>query len=298
MMNKYFFPVHVCLILVLACTCVHAWYHGFLPPRMFMDLPVDETLFSGKIRGKVSAEKHRTGALADSGAIISRNLFQVTVDGSRHTVKEETPRDLNMEPTRLELVLWGTVTGKNCLFAVIEDKKQGHQRLYREGDEVQGAKIRKILRHGVILTRSGNDELLEMTEESKSADIVKERSFFRENVEAIIPVQPMSEIYTNWQSPSQVRSHVNMRPHFMEDRMDGMMLYGIHSLSPFRKLGLRNGDIITHINGRQIVDEYDKDALLTQLAREGRTNITIIRGGQERQVSYHNQKGKYEKIFQ
>ena len=81
-------------------------------------------------------------------AIIERNLFQ-----SGHK-KKTNSNDINIETlkqTRLNLKLWGTVTGAHGkTYAVIEQIKGGGQNLYMAGDTLQDAVVKMILREKVI----------------------------------------------------------------------------------------------------------------------------------------------------
>ncbi len=295
-MKKIFFFIHIGLILILAHASVSAFYKGVFPERVFWEKNIQTQALSLSDKETLPKEKNHENLQSNSDAVIERNLFQVLQDASVSSEKSSDSNeldDLNLEPTRLELALWGTITGpEDALFAVIEDKHQRKQALYRQGDEVQGARIKKILRNGVILTLNGDDQLLEMEEESRSFDMVRERRVIQENFQnnfidlrntKLFPGQPLGK----------KRHHVKLRPYFMEDTMKGVMLYGIHSASPFRTLGLRNGDIVISVDQRQIDALENSEHLLDVLTKPGATAITFLRGGQERNMVYTNDNGKY-----
>ena len=72
--------------------------------------------------------------------------------------------------TRLNLKLWGTITGKNVrAYAIIEDTTNRRQKLYREGDVIQNAAVKRILRGKVILSVDGKLEMLDI--ETKRVDV-------------------------------------------------------------------------------------------------------------------------------
>ncbi len=104
--------------------------------------------------------------------------------------------------------------------------------------------------------------------------------------------RPMEEFPDKGRMP-QGKQPVKFRPHFMENRMDGVILYGIHSASPFRSLGLRNGDIVTFVDENDITALENTDQLIEDLTKPGTTTIRFLRGGQERQIVYTNENGKY-----
>ncbi len=62
-----------------------------------------------------------------------------------------------------DLKLWGTIVGeKGRLYAVIEDSIQKQQKLYKQGDVLRNAKIKRILREKVILDIDGKDIILKL----------------------------------------------------------------------------------------------------------------------------------------
>jgi hypothetical protein len=72
--------------------------------------------------------------------------------------------------TSLNLKLWGTITGKNVrAYAIIEETTNRKQKLYREGDVIQNAVVKRILRGKVILSIDDNFEILDI--EIKRADV-------------------------------------------------------------------------------------------------------------------------------
>ncbi len=296
-MNRLLFFIHIGLILILAHVSVTALYKGILPGEIFVEKNLQTQAFSPADTGKFSEEKASRDVERNPDDVIKRNLFQVLQDASVIPEKSSDSNeldDLNLEPTRLELALWGTITGpEDSLFAVIEDKHQRKQALYRQGDEVQGARIRKILRNGVILTLNGDDQLLEMEEETRSFDMLRKRRGIQENFQSNAVDLRSPENFPDQAIQNQRQHHVKFRPYFMEDTMSGVMLYGIHSDSPFKALGFRNGDIVTSVDQRQIVELENPEHLLGDLTKPGATAITFLRGGQEKHMVYTNDNGKY-----
>jgi general secretion pathway protein C len=86
-------------------------------------------------------------------AVLDRNLFN-----TRSTSEPQTEKvDVNsLEETKLNLKLWGTVSGtEDGDYAVIEDVKAREQNLYRTGDAIQTATVKEIFREKVVLTVNG-----------------------------------------------------------------------------------------------------------------------------------------------
>jgi hypothetical protein len=98
-----------------------------------------------------------------------RPLLSATFSEQRRCAKKPAMAETDiqsLEKTRLQLKLWGTITGDagGTAYAVIEDasKRRQPQSLYREGDNIGNALITMILREKVVLRVDGRDEILAM----------------------------------------------------------------------------------------------------------------------------------------
>lgn len=99
----------------------------------------------------------------DYEVIVSRNIFQALLEVSNS--KSLPVEDEKHEETSLKLVLLGTVVGdEQDARAIIIDEQEKKQDLFRIGDSVQNAKIRKIGRGKVILDVNGRTEALTIKE--------------------------------------------------------------------------------------------------------------------------------------
>ncbi|WP_457576468.1 type II secretion system protein N [Desulfomarina sp.] len=105
--------------------------------------------------------------------ILKRNLFGEPA-GKNRTIEKSAAILEELEATRLNIVLKGTIHGakEQETRAVILDGSTAKQNLYQQGDFVQGAMIRKIMRGKVVLSHNGKDEILEMSETAGSPEPV------------------------------------------------------------------------------------------------------------------------------
>ncbi len=108
-------------------------------------------------------EQRFTGALPDPGMIVQRNLF-ASRNGELQRLGERDPL-ADLEPSSLDIVLMGTITDPaGDHRAIIYDRQANRQDLYQEGDFVQVAFIKQILRGKVVLTVEGRDEMLDIAQ--------------------------------------------------------------------------------------------------------------------------------------
>ncbi len=99
----------------------------------------------------------------DIAAITRRNLFASRSSAVVEPVNSDPLA--GVELSSLAVVLMGTIMGADEQSrAVIYDKKERRQELYQEGDFLQQAAIKKILRGKVIVTLNGKDEMLDIAD--------------------------------------------------------------------------------------------------------------------------------------
>ena len=284
-MKQIFTLVNILLVAAMAYLCVDMIYENNIPDNF--------RISDGRLPAALAKNIRPPKALDAPGdkqydIIVARNLFHVEIEetkdaSQRSEIKDEEP--VKLEPTNLKLVLWGTVTGESDVYAVIEDKKVRQQSLYQVGDSVQGATVKKILRHEVILTFQGKDQVLEMEEDPKN---MRRRGIGQSLKKSIPNVVSLKEslMDDSRNNMGAVMKQIKFRPHFTEGEADGLMVYGIRPNSIFRKIGLRNGDIIKDINGTAIVSADDASSLFTEVEDAEDARVTLFRRGKVKELVY------------
>lgn len=286
---KYIFNIINCLCVVLmAYLFVDMAYKKFVP-RITVPAQIQEQGKSVQI-SPASQRLPRVNPFAHQ-VIVSRNLFKVATDGQGAKNSKLTDKDAEkLEPTTLSLILHGTVVGQGDAYAVIEDQKIRQQALYNVGDKVQGAEIREILRHKVILLFQGKRQVLIM--EDKPSNVPKVAAavpgIFPDFAPAVLPDSIKNlDPETIPQFASDLMRQIKFRQHMKDGQPDGLMVYGIRPTSIFRKVGLRNGDIVQQVNGTPVMTEADAISLLGEVIHAEQAKLTLLRRGQVEEVIYN-----------
>ena len=232
--------------------------------------------------------------LARYGAITKRNLFNTRPDAVAAPAKAI---DLdNLKETDMKLKLWGTVTGEGRrAYAVIEDTKTREQNLYRIGDSIQDATLKLILRQKVVLSVNDRDEVLGMEE----AGAVRKggsgpRVARKEPSTPRLPVSPNprqltlkgDQIENALENLDQLMEQARIRPHIEDGKPSGISITGIKPNTVFRKMRLRNGDIITGVNGTPIESVEDAMQIFGDLSSAPEVQLEIKRRGRKRVLNY------------
>ncbi|GAB6909449.1 PDZ/DHR/GLGF domain protein [Desulfosarcina cetonica] len=225
-------------------------------------------------------------------AVLDRNLF----DTREGTEPQTAAVDVNsLEETRLELKLWGTVFGDSeGDYAVIEDAKTHEQNLYRVGDAIQTATVKEILREKVVLTVNGKDEMLQMQDLKTGSPAASARLPIRTGgarpPAAGVRTQRISirrsYIDQSLTDMAALMRQVQIQPHMENGLPAGLALSKIKPNSIFRRMGLRNGDIITGVDGSEISAVDDALRLVENLKSASTLSLQLKRRGQEKSIEY------------
>jgi general secretion pathway protein C len=227
-------------------------------------------------------------------AVLERNLFN-TRSAAAPKADTEKVDIASLEETKLNLKLWGTVSGtKDGDYAVIEDVKTREQDLYRTGDTIQTAVVKEIHREKVVLTVDGKDEVLQMQEfdtgksgfrpgsaatASRSSTVTPATRAQRISLRRSYIDQAMTDV-------ASLMTQVKIQPHMEEGMPAGLSLSSIKPNSIFRRMGLRNGDVITGVDGSEISTVDDALRLVDNLRSSSTLSVQLKRRGREKTIEY------------
>jgi general secretion pathway protein C len=243
----------------------------------------------GNVRNSRSAEAKPN--FSEFQAIVNRDLFKTTEIPEAEPETEEIELD-KLKQTRLNLKLWGTVTGTaEKAYAVIEDKSKNRQGLYHKGDAIQNATIKMILRKKVVLRVNGEDEILVMEDEKDRSDRVDTARSSRDRESYTYAGGEQlridrNEINSALNNINQLMQQVRVRPHFKNGKPNGLILTHIRNNSIFNELGLQSGDIVKGVNGQEIESVDDALKFYNNLKSSSSVRLQIERRGQEKSISY------------
>ena len=222
--------------------------------------------------------------------VMTRDLFKTL----KTAVAKPDTRSVDLEAleqTQLKLKLWGTVSGDaQNTYAVIEDLQKREQNLYRVGDSIQDATVKVILREKVVLAVAGKDEVLAMEEITQGSSpspraIASSRGPqpfpSRATREQKISIR-RSMIDESLKDVNKLMTEIAIRPH-----EDGLSLSNIKPNSVFRRMGLRNGDVLVGINGQEIRSVEDAMRLYEGLRSASDLQVQLKRRGRDRSISYN-----------
>ncbi len=297
MINRYFTIANLLLVTVGAYLCVSTFY-TMITARLDYGVPA-----AGAVAGRVSPPpvELSSAPLAEYSTISKRNIFNSGDDKVTRAAIPETVDIDKLKQTDMKLKLWGTVTGRDDrAYAVIEDTKAREQNLYRAGDAIQNAVVKLILREKVVLRVDDRDEVLAMEEIRETGGGGRS---IRQSVGTPIPSSsspkklPVSnyprkirlqgdQISQAMGNLGQLMDQATLRPNIVDGQPAGISITGIKPNAIFRKMRLRNGDVITGVNGNPIESVEDAVKFVEQMSSGSNIQLQIKRRGRDQTLDY------------
>ncbi|RZF66201.1 PDZ domain-containing protein [Sphingomonas populi] len=177
--------------------------------------------------------------------------------------------------TSLQLTLFGTrIDGAMGGGSAIIAGPDGVQKSIAVGQEVApGATLKAVAFDHVTIDRGGATEELFLAQGDAGS------------TPPPAPLPPSAPLLTPGAQPtgltlSQLRAETGIIPRVDGGRVSGLVVRPQGGATAFRQAGLRDGDVVTAINGRPVSGAGDLERLGGQLAGGGTLSITVERGSQ------------------
>lgn len=221
-------------------------------------------------------------APTDESSIAGIHLF-----GEASTEAPELTGDaaLNAPDTSLSLQLRGAIAAADpaTAHAIIADSS-GNEQVYFTNDSLPGgATVQQIQADRVILSRSGQLEVLRLPREGQgggsSAGLVPS---------SIRPPEPSADTNVQElvaQNAAGFLDVVRPQPFMPNGQLKGYRIYPGPNRQQFAALGLRAGDLVTEINGVALNNPAQGMEVFRSLADAAQVSVTVERDGQPQVLS-------------
>ena len=220
--------------------------------------------------------------------IVKRSLFDSSkvdqgLDPNGST--EDCPK------TDLNLVLYATIVAEPETFSsalIGEEKSESYPTGYGIGDEVQGKEVYKIEQKKVVFNVGGSLECLtvageEITRVVHKGDGEGGVSSDGEN-KFTVDQSLLDEVLAN---PEALATQLRAVPHKGPDgNIDGYRLSGIRKGSTIEQLGVKNGDIIHSVNGKELTSVSNAMDAYSSLGSEKSFSFEVTRKNQRETMQY------------
>jgi general secretion pathway protein C len=143
-----------------------------------------------------------------------------------------------------------------------------------------------ILREKVVLNVNGKDEILGIQEVGGSQEVRKPSRELGRTSSQNISVK-RSQVDTAMKDVNTLMKQIRIRPNFKNGKPDGFRLTGIRPNSIFYKMGLKSGDVIMGVDGKDIESVDDALKFYQNLQSSSKVQLQIKRRGQLKTIDYH-----------
>jgi len=241
---------------------------------------------------------------SDRKTILDRNLFQVsTLLPDEPVEAEPADEEEQLAATRLPLKLLGTVAASDpkAAWAAIEETTKRERLVVRPQDKLlDKATVVRIERRRIVLENAGKREELALDEEQAGGapvararvgartapDIADLRDRVQQLSEDRFQVQ-REQVDEAMRNPAELFSQARILPKYENGQMTGVQLNSIQPGSLFEEIGIRDGDVITQVNGIVVASPQDSAALLRELTQSNTFEVSVQGAdGQPRTLTY------------
>lgn len=268
-------------LVTLICIVLTAYFTASLGSNIFSWFFGGGSLYNASQTSKdqSNTKPDRTRTLSDYEVISQRNIF-----GKYPKKVKEKPVE---KKTDLKLRLVGTSLG-NSPFAIIENTKSKKQDVFDLKDSVfeTGATLLAVYDEKIELERSGEIELLEITEGEKSKSGRKSVAGISANADESEFTVPEDELNDALANLPRLLSQARAVPFFRNGESIGMRLFAIRRNSLYEKLGLKNGDILLSVNENSLADPTEALRIFDKLKEEKSIKVEVERSGAAKSLNY------------
>jgi general secretion pathway protein C len=222
--------------------------------------------------------------------VVQRNIF----GGKAESDAREQEESISLENIPLaekisNLKLIGTIVGSgDYRLAIIEDTGKRSQDFYREGERLNEARIKRILRNNVVVTLDGQDKVLSIDYKTRKR-LQKSGSSGgsgRSGREVTLDRDYVLSSLSNVQS---IMRSARIMPYMRDGETVGFRVSSLKRGGFFDKLNLQNGDVVLSANGQKLLSPEEVMQMAQDIRNQDRVSLQIRRGGRTMTLNYNLQ---------
>ncbi|GAK82852.1 general secretion pathway protein C [Vibrio ponticus] len=264
----------VSLLLTITLLLCTAWVLGRL-----VWFPYQQTQITP---WKASASSNQaTDARLDTANLYNSHLFGEYQAAVKPVVK---PKLEDAPKSRLNIVVVGVVTSTNPQKSLAVVAKGGKQATYGINEVIEGtrAKLVQVQSDRIIVDNAGRNEtvMLEGLKYAKPEPQVSTTQPTKAN-QVVASTDKLGQIRAEITSnPQQIFQYVRMSQLKRDGELAGYRLSPGKSRELFDSVGLKEGDVATHLNGKDLRNAAAMGEVFKSLPNLTELNLTVERDGQ------------------
>jgi general secretion pathway protein C len=256
----------------------------------FLSANVVNTLVAGRYRSRPAIVADTQPVETAPAAKRALAYYSVITDRDIFNPPRANEPTATAPVSELKAKLLGTAPGAGIdSYAIIEDDAQKSQQLYRIGDTLQERTLIKVDWDHVTFKGPRGEEVLQLVEATNktppAAAAAPATGGIQQRSDTDYVID-RAEVDRQMENMNQLFTQVRAVPHFQDGKAAGFRLFAIRQDSVFEKIGLKNGDVVTRVNGNDLTDPARAMSLIQELRNEGRITVDVVRNRQPTTLSY------------
>lgn len=197
---------------------------------------------------------------------------------------------------QLGLTLMGTITGSRSVArAIIKNSETNKPDFYKIGQFVGDARIESIKDDAVVLVHYGQNKILPITSWASLArvqsrplanltDNKAKSKALTTNITA--PKSPKTRNRKKIESAQEILAKTTIKPYIVEGRKEGLEISGLENMTFAKIIGLKNGDVISAVNGHRITSKQRAYQILKKARHRKAMSLDLIRDDRQKNISF------------
>ncbi len=235
-------------------------------------------------------------SVEDYAVLIEQNIFGVT---DISNMEEKSPEDefddvVTLVGEELNLELIGTVCGNTAVSrAIIKNNKNNQLGMYKTGQNIAGARIKSIKENAVILLHKGQRKMLTLNRigvnntQQFSSSVVSETG---KAANPALPVQQsIEEVPTKIMHIESILNEAVVEPYLVDGLVEGLRISDLDKIPMAKAFGLKDGDIISHVNGHILTGKQQAFQVFKKARSEDAIIMELLSNGETRELSFNLQ---------
>ncbi|MGO2322701.1 type II secretion system protein GspC [Vibrio casei] len=226
----------------------------------------------------VSSRSTAISQTSDISPLLNANLFGVytqTQAPKKEAVVQDAPQ------TRLNLTLVGAVSSSNEQLSLAIIANQGKQATYGIDETIENTRVtlKAVFVDRVIIRNQGRDEtlMLQGIDYNKTPQTIPEKN----NQPPIAQEDNLTVIREEIASdPQKIFQYIRLSQVMEEGKLKGYRVRPGSQRELFDQVGLKDGDIATVLNGKDLTDPSQMASLWKDAVSLSEWNLTVERDGQ------------------
>ena len=194
------------------------------------------------------------------------------------------------------LTLMGTVSGSNSIArAIIKINETDMLDFYKIGQLVGNARIDSIEANAVTLIYDGQRKILPITSWASNNHVQSSRL-------ASLPTDPEKNkavtanktaldrpetgIRKKYEYVQEILAKSIIKPYIVDGESEGLRITGLEKLAFAKKIGLKNGDVISAVNGHQLTNKRKANQILKKARRQKELSLDLMREDKHKNISF------------